>query len=105
VPFDILEAESELIAGFSVALLGMKFALIQIGEYRQRDSGTSFMGAMLFLGAWSGPWFGHVGDGPGWARHLRFRSRPCSSLLLVTDPLERLRFGWTRSSPYPGRCS
>src|SRR5258706_7581471 len=33
VPFDILEAESELIAGFRVEYSGMKFALIQLGEY------------------------------------------------------------------------
>jgi len=55
VPFDILEAESELIAGFRVEYSGMKFALIQLGEYAH-VIGTSFLGALLFLGAWSGPW-------------------------------------------------
>jgi NADH-quinone oxidoreductase subunit H len=55
VPFDILEAESELIAGFRVEYSGMKFALIQLGEYAHMI-GTSFLGALLFLGAWSGPW-------------------------------------------------
>jgi NADH-quinone oxidoreductase subunit H len=54
VPFDILEAESELIAGFRVEYSGMKFALIQLGEYAHMI-GTSFLGALLFLGAWSGP--------------------------------------------------
>jgi NADH-quinone oxidoreductase subunit H len=55
VPFDILEAESELIAGFRVEYSGMKFALIQLGEYAH-VIGTSYLGALLFLGAWSGPW-------------------------------------------------
>jgi NADH-quinone oxidoreductase subunit H len=54
VPFDILEAESELIAGFRVEYSGMKFALIQLGEYAHVIA-TSFLGALLFLGAWGGP--------------------------------------------------
>jgi NADH-quinone oxidoreductase subunit H len=54
VPFDILEAESELVAGFRVEYSGMKFALIQLGEYAHIVA-TSFLGALLFLGAWSGP--------------------------------------------------
>src|SRR4029453_14013393 len=44
VPFDILEAESELVAGFRVEYSGMKFALIQLGEYAHM-LGTSFLGA------------------------------------------------------------
>src|SRR3990170_4617550 len=54
VPFDILEAESELVAGFRVEYSGMKFALIQLGEYAHIVA-TSFLGALLFLGAWDGP--------------------------------------------------
>jgi NADH-quinone oxidoreductase subunit H len=54
VPFDILEAESELVAGFRVEYSGMKFALIQLGEYAHIIA-TSFLGALLFLGAWGGP--------------------------------------------------
>jgi NADH-quinone oxidoreductase subunit H len=63
VPFDILEAESELVAGFRVEYSGMKFALIQLGEYAH-ILGTSFLGALLFLGAWAGP--GPAWLGPGW---------------------------------------
>ena len=62
-PFDILEAESELVAGFRVEYSGMKFALIQLGEYAH-ILGSSFLGALLFLGAWSGP--GPEWLGPGW---------------------------------------
>jgi NADH-quinone oxidoreductase subunit H len=62
-PFDILEAESELVAGFRVEYSGMKFALIQLGEYAH-ILGSSFLGALLFLGAWAGP--GPEWLGPGW---------------------------------------
>src|SRR2546425_2273642 len=59
VPFDILEAESELVAGFRVEYSGMKFALIQLGEYAHMIA-TSFLGALLFLGAWGGPGAGSM---------------------------------------------
>jgi len=62
-PFDILEAESELVAGFRVEYSGMKFAIIQLAEYAH-VLGTSFLGALLFLGAWAGP--GPVWLGPVW---------------------------------------
>jgi NADH-quinone oxidoreductase subunit H len=76
VPFDILEAESELIAGFRVEYSGMKFALIQLGEYTHMV-GTSFLGALLFLGAWSGP-------GPAWMGPIWFVLKAMFVFLLVT---------------------
>jgi NADH-quinone oxidoreductase subunit H len=63
VPFDILEAESELVAGFRVEYSGMKFALIQLAEYAHMLA-TSFLGALLFLGGWLGP--GPEALGPLW---------------------------------------
>ena len=75
-PFDILEAESELVAGFRVEYSGMKFALIQLGEYAH-ILGSSFLGALLFLGAWSGP--GPEWLGPGW-----FLLKAMFMFLLVT---------------------
>jgi NADH-quinone oxidoreductase subunit H len=76
VPFDILEAESELVAGFRVEYSGMKFALIQLGEYAHAI-GTSFLGALLFLGAWSGP-------GPAWLGPLWFLLKAMAVFLLIT---------------------
>ena len=76
VPFDILEAESELVAGFRVEYSGMKFALIQLGEYAHMIA-TSFLGALLFLGAWSGP-------GPEWLGPLWFLIKAMGIFLLVT---------------------
>ncbi|MBI2460393.1 MAG: NADH-quinone oxidoreductase subunit NuoH [Candidatus Rokubacteria bacterium] len=61
IPFDIVEAESELVAGFRVEYSGMKFALIQLAEYTHLF-GVSCLGAILFLGGWLGP----VLPGPVW---------------------------------------
>jgi NADH-quinone oxidoreductase subunit H len=76
VPFDILEAESELVAGFRVEYSGMKFALIQLGEYAHM-LGTSFLGALLFLGGWLGP-------GPAWLGPLWFLLKAVLVFLVVT---------------------
>jgi NADH-quinone oxidoreductase subunit H len=76
VPFDILEAESELVAGFRVEYSGMKFALIQLGEYAH-VIGSSFLGALLFLGAWAGP-------GPEWMGPMWFLLKALFIFLLVT---------------------
>ena len=76
VPFDILEAESELVAGFRVEYSGMKFALIQLGEYAHMI-GSSFLGALLFLGAWSGP-------GPEYLGPLWFLLKAMFVFLLIT---------------------
>jgi len=79
VPFDILEAESELVAGFRVEYSGMKFALIQLGEYAHMI-GTSFLGALLFLGAWAGPW----ADVSPWWGACWFTLKAMFVFLLVT---------------------
>jgi NADH-quinone oxidoreductase subunit H len=76
VPFDILEAESELVAGFRVEYSGMKFALIQLGEYAHMI-GTSFLGALLFLGGWLGP-------GPAWLGPVWFLLKAMLVFLVVT---------------------
>jgi NADH-quinone oxidoreductase subunit H len=75
-PFDILEAESELVAGFRVEYSGMKFALIQLAEYAH-VLGTSFLGALLFLGAWAGP-------GPAWLGPVWFLFKALFVFLLLT---------------------
>src|SRR5215468_3136999 len=63
IPFDIVEAESELVAGFRVEYSGMKFALIQLAEFTHLF-GVACLGTLLFLGGWLGP--GPAGLGPVW---------------------------------------
>ncbi len=63
IPFDIVEAESELVAGFRVEYSGMKFALIQLAEFTHLF-GVACLGTLLFLGGWLGP--GPDALGPVW---------------------------------------
>ncbi len=55
LPFDLPEAESELVAGYHAEYSGMKFALFFFGEYLGITL-VSAMIATLFFGGWLGPW-------------------------------------------------
>jgi NADH-quinone oxidoreductase subunit H len=53
-PFDLLEAESEIVAGYHIEYSGMKFAMFFLAEF----IGTLFMSALfatIYLGGWRGP--------------------------------------------------
>lgn len=54
MPFDLPEAESELVAGYHTEYSGMKFGLFFVGEYLGITM-TSAMIVTLFFGGWLGP--------------------------------------------------
>jgi NADH-quinone oxidoreductase subunit H len=55
-PFDLLEADSEIVAGFHIEYSGMKFALFFLGEYVNALA-VAFIFATIFLGGYAGPAF------------------------------------------------
>ncbi len=54
-PFDLFEAESEIVAGFHIEYTGMKFGMFYAGELLHALTFGALFSAM-FLGGWRGPW-------------------------------------------------
>jgi NADH-quinone oxidoreductase subunit H len=54
-PFDLPEAESELVAGFLTEYSSMRYATFFVGEYAHMIA-VGAVGSTLFFGGWQGPW-------------------------------------------------
>ena len=59
-PFDVAEAESELVAGYHTEYSGVKFALIQAAEFGGVVTASAVI-VTLFLGGWNGPAADYLG--------------------------------------------
>lgn len=53
-PFDLFEAESEIVAGFNIEYSGLKFGMFYVGEFMHAFT-ISLLFATVFLGGWQGP--------------------------------------------------
>jgi len=103
-PFDLPEAESELVGGFHTEYSSLKFALFFLAEYINMVT-VSALAATLFLGGWRAPWPLSIWDGAnsGWWPMLWFFGKVVAALFLfiwLRGTLPRLRydqfmrFGW-----------
>ena len=98
VPFDLPEAETELVAGFHTEYSALKFALFFMAEYVNMFT-VSVMCTVLFLGGWYFPGLSHVfevGSIPyAIFSHLLFIGKICAFLFFyiwVRGTLPRFRF-------------
>ncbi len=92
-PFDLVEAEQELVGGYHTEYTGLRFALFFMAEYINMVT-ISALAATLFLGGWRGPFLG----GPWWL--LLKIALLLTGYVLLRATLPRLRydqlmhFGW-----------
>jgi NADH-quinone oxidoreductase subunit H len=70
LPFDLPEAEQELVGGYHTEYSALKFGMFFLGEYTHMVT-TSFLLAILFFGGWHLPWLAEP-QGPWIAKFLVF---------------------------------
>jgi NADH-quinone oxidoreductase subunit H len=103
-PFDLPEAEGELVGGFHTEYSSMKFAMFFLGEYINIVT-VSSIATTLFLGGWLAPWPLSLipGVNEGWWPMLWWLAKTCGFIFMfiwLRGTLPRLKydqfmaFGW-----------
>jgi NADH-quinone oxidoreductase subunit H len=109
-PFDLPEAEGELVGGFHTEYSSLKFAMFMLAEYVNMTT-VSALATTMFLGGWQAPWPVSMIDGAnsGWWPVLWFVAKVWGFLFLymwLRATLPRLRYdqfmalGWKLLIPF-----
>jgi NADH-quinone oxidoreductase subunit H len=95
-PFDLPEAEGELVGGFHTEYSSLKFAMFMLAEYVNMTT-VSALATTMFLGGWHAPWPINMWDGAntGWWPLLWFTAKVWAFLFgyfWLRATLPRLRY-------------
>ncbi|KUI48588.1 NADH-quinone oxidoreductase subunit H [Mycobacterium sp. GA-1199] len=109
-PFDLPEAEGELVGGFHTEYSSIKFAMFMLAEYVNMTT-VSALATTMFLGGWHAPWPINMWDGAntGWWPLLWFVAKVWGFMFLffwLRATLPRMRYdqfmalGWKVLIPF-----